>query len=181
MKLSTPWLFALALLVPGLAAAQPSSSTPSRDRARTFLVLRLADELGLSDEKALQVSGIMRRGQDKRRELATQRDEVEKQLRAALDKSPPDEAALTKLIAQANDIDQQSAEILESTFKEIQKSLTVEQQAKLVLFRPELRKQVRGALRNRMHPGEAPGPRGPGGRGRGQGPGVGGQGPENDD
>lgn len=152
MKRSTSWLFALALLAPGLAMAQPSS-TPGRDRARTFLVLRLTDELDLSDEKALQVSGIMRRAEDKRRELGSQRDEIEKQLRAALAKSPPEEAVLTKLIGQANDIDQQSSQALENTYREIQKSLTVEQQAKLVLFRPELRRQVRGALRKRVHPG----------------------------
>ena len=52
MKTSTFVLLAAALLLPRIASAE-APSTPGRDRARTFLVIRMAEELDLSDEKAL--------------------------------------------------------------------------------------------------------------------------------
>lgn len=152
MKRTLVFLTAFATLaVPLLARAQ--SATPNRDRARTFLVLRLAEQLDLSDEKALQISAIMRRSDDRRRELKDQRDQIEKQVTAALAHTPPDEAALSKLIAQANDVDHQLSLLPETAYLEIQKTLTVPQQAKLVLFRPELQRQIRGALRQRLEGG----------------------------
>ena len=155
MKTACTILLATALLVPTLAAAQ--SETPERDRdhdrARTFLVLRLAEQLDLSDEKALQISAVMRRSEDRRKDLKSQREQIEKQLTAALEHNPPDEAAMTKLIAQANDVDHQLSQLPETTYLEIQKDLTLPQQAKLVLFRPQLQRQIRGAIRKRLEHG----------------------------
>src|SRR6185295_8611883 len=91
MKTSIIVLLAAALLLPRIASAE-APSTPGRDRARTFLVIRMAEELDLSDEKALQVSGVLRRSEDRRRELTAQRDQIESQLRAALEHSPPNDA-----------------------------------------------------------------------------------------
>ena len=160
MKTSTFVLLAAALLLPRTASAE-APSTPGRDRARTFLVIRMAEELDLSDEKALQVSAVLRRSEDRRRELTAQRDQIESQLRAALEQSPPNDADLGKLVGQANDVDQQLSQVVENSYREVQKLLTVEQQAKLVLFRPQLRKQVRGALRKRLEgSGGTPGPGG---------------------
>ena len=162
MKTITALSLAAVLLWPALVRAQTPAS-PRRDRARTFLVVRLAEELHLSDEKALQVSAVLRRSDDRRRELTTQREQVEAQIRTALDHSPLDEAALSKLITQANGIDEQRSQIVESSYLEVQKLLTVEQQARLALFRPQLRRQVRGAIRQRLE--------GPGGKKKGLGTG----------
>jgi hypothetical protein len=38
----------------------------------------------------------------------------------------------------------------EKSFREVQKELTVEQQARLILLRPELQREIRGAARRRM-------------------------------
>ena len=128
--------------LPRIASAE-APSTPGRDRARTFLVIRMAEELDLSDEKALQVSAVLRRSEDRRRELTTQRDQIESQLRAALEHSPPDDADLGKLVGQANDIDQQLSQVVENSYREGCEAAHRRAQAKLVLFRPQLRKQVR--------------------------------------
>ena len=150
MKTTTALILAIVLLAPSLGRAQATPSGQRRDRARTFLVIRLAEELHLSDEKALQVSAVMRASDDRRRELSQQRDQVEAQIRTALDRTPQDDAELSKLIAQANEIDQKHSQIAESSYLDVQKLLTVEQQARLVLFRPQLRRQVRGAIRQRL-------------------------------
>ena len=153
MKSKTLILITAILLAPTSSLAEPTQTPPARDRARTFLVLRLAEELNLPEDKALEVSAVIRKNDQHRGELDGQREQVEKQIRIALDHNPPDDAALSKLVSQANEIDQQLAQIPENGYREIQKLLTVEQQAKLVLFRPQLRRQIRGAMRRRLEGG----------------------------
>ena len=153
MKTKTVFLAAAAIFCPMITFAQSTPTPPTHDHARTFLVLRLAEELNLPDDKALEVSAVIRKSDEHRNDLAAQREQLEKQIRTALDHNPPDDAALAKLVSQANDIDQQLAQIPETSYRDIQKLLTVEQQAKLVLFRPQLRRQIRGAMRRRLEGG----------------------------
>jgi Spy/CpxP family protein refolding chaperone len=156
-------LVALCLmLVPAALSAQPNQEGPWRDRARMFLVLRIADALNLSEQEALKVSNVIRQSDQHRRDLVEERQGLEQQLREALAKQPPDSAALTKLINQGNDIDQKLALVPEDSFRELQKILTVEQQAKLMLFRRELQGEIRRAVQGR-------GRAGAGRRGRGAG------------
>lgn len=140
---------------PDAAAAQPPPQMPDaavrRERMRTFLVLRIADALHLPDDKALQISKILRDAEDRRQTLVAQRREVEHGLQSALDgQGKTDPAALGKLVAQANDIDNQIALIPEASFRQVQDLLTVDQQARLVLLRPELQNQIRQNVERRL-------------------------------
>lgn len=159
----------LALVLTGVAliplriAAQAPPDGPWRDRARTFLVLRIADALKLDEQAALKVSQIIRQSDDRRQGLAQERRTLEQKLREALAKQPPDTAALTKLINEGNEIDQKLAMVPEQSFHELQKILTVEQQAKLMLFRRELQTEIRHALQNRRGGGGRKGPGSAGG------------------
>jgi hypothetical protein len=147
-------LGALACLVAvGLGAPSVGADvSPERDRARTFLMLRVVDALGLSDVKALQMRDILRRADERRIELTQKRDTLEVQLRTTLAKTPPDEAVLAKLVADAHAVQRELATLPEHTFGEAQKILSVEQQAKLLLFRRDLQGEVRQALRKRAAP-----------------------------
>jgi Spy/CpxP family protein refolding chaperone len=136
------------------AGAQPGAAVrpdgpPRRERARTFLVLRIVDALNLNEQDALKVSTIVRQSDERRQQLVTQRQGLEDQLRAALAKKPTDSAELGKLISQGNDLDQKIALVPEDTFHELQKVLTVEQQAKLILLRRELQGEIRRAIQGR--------------------------------
>jgi Spy/CpxP family protein refolding chaperone len=147
-------LVALCLmLLPTALSAQPNQEGPWRERARMFLVLRIADALNLSEQEALKVSNVIRQSDQHRRDLVQERQGLEQQLREALAKQPPDTATLTKLIAQGNDIDQKLALVPEDSFHELQKILTVEQQAKLMLFRRELQGEIRRAVQGRGRAG----------------------------
>jgi hypothetical protein len=142
----TVTMCAVLLLIPAISLAQGKGGSP-RDRARTFLVVRIADALDLSDEEALKVSGILRGAEERRKALLGERQEVERQLQAALDKGDRDPTALSKLIEQANAIDDKLAMIPEQSIREVQKLLTPEKQARLVLFRPELRNEIQQRVR----------------------------------
>ena len=145
------------VLVPLRAAAQAAPDAPWRDRARAFLVLRIADALKLNEHEALKVSQVIRRSDERRQGLAQERRVLEQKLRETLAKQPPDTVALSKLIAEGNEIDQKLAMVPEESFRELQKILTVEQQAQLMLFRRELQTEIRRALQNRRGAGGRPG------------------------
>ena len=147
-KARAPLAFACLLACARLATAADAPS-PGRDRARSFLMLRVVDALKLSDEKALQMRDILRRADEHRLELTKQRDGLDAKLRATLAQTPADTGALTTLIADAHAVQRELADLPEHTFGETQKILTVEQQAKFLLFRRDLQGEVRQALRRR--------------------------------
>ena len=132
-----------------------TSAPPARDRAHTYLMLRVVDALDLTDDKALQMRDILRRADARRRALTSQRDTLDAKLRTALNAAPIDSTALSRLVADTHDVQSQLASLPEATFDEAQKFLTVEQQAKLLLFRRELQGEVRQAIRRRATSGPA--------------------------
>lgn len=148
----TAVLGALALLVATLALAAPREGR-GRERARTYLVVRLAETLDLSDEKALQISKLLRASEAKRNELTDRRTGIEGRLRELLNQKPLDPTALGALVEEATRLDEQTALLPEQTIGEVLRILTPEQQARLVLFRPELQRQIRRALHQRLKPG----------------------------
>jgi len=146
-------LGALAVtLSPPPGVAQPPDG-PRRERARTFLVLRIVEALNLNEQDALKVSSTIRQSDERRQQLIQQRQALEERLRAALAKHPVDSADLAKLVGEGNDLDQKIALVPEDSFRELQKVLTVEQQAKLLLFRRELQGEIRRAWQGRRGSG----------------------------
>lgn len=143
-------LLACLLVCPALGAF--AETPPARDRARTYLMLRVVDALDLSDDKALQMREILRRADDRRLELTKKRDAFDAEMRTALARSPVDAAKLGPLVADAHQVQRDLAAMPEQTFSEAQAILSVEQQAKLLLFRRDLQGEVRQAIRRRPTP-----------------------------
>jgi hypothetical protein len=150
-------LVALAAL-PAFAQQPTPHSGTHRERARTFLVVRIADALKLNDQDALKVAAVVRASDEHRQDLRRQREALEAKLRTAL-KKPESAADLTQLISEGNDLDQKLALVPEDTFRELQKILTVQQQAKLLLLRRDLQGEVQRAMYRRLGTGRhaAPG------------------------
>ncbi len=145
-------LVVLAGLLALSTLAASADTPPGRDRARTYLMLRVVDALDLSDEKALQMREILRRADDRRLDLTQQRDGLETKIRGALSQKPIDTAALGSLVSESHAVQRELAALPERTFGEAQKILTVEQQAKLLLFRRDLQGEIRQAIRRRATP-----------------------------
>lgn len=151
MRYSSTFILAAGLLAISTSIAAQTPNESRRDRMRTFLVLRISEALDLPEEKALQISKVLRDAEEKRRELVQERRQVEGQLRSALERTGTwDAAAFAKLIARANELDSQIAMIPETSFRQVQDLLTVEQQARLVLLRPELQEQIRRNVERRL-------------------------------
>lgn len=112
--------------------------------------MRLVDGLNLPADKALALRAIFRKADERRIELTTRRQALDKKLRTVLARPDKDAVELAHLVAETNDVDRELASIAEDSFVEAQKGLTVEQQAKLLLLRRELQGQVREAMRRRL-------------------------------
>jgi hypothetical protein len=130
-----------------------------------FLVLKLAEKLGLTDEQTIRVAGQFRAAQEKRLKLVEERSTLDRSLERELAKQPADEKALSSLTARALEIDRSLALLPDETFSEIGKQLSGEQRARLALLKGELREQVRNeqirrglARRGGVSPEEGPGP-----------------------
>jgi len=162
------WLLALALAMPLYARADSDRRDGDRPHGpegpRLFLVLRMADALDLSDEKALAVARVLKQADEKRDDLRDKRGELEDRIREALKQSKPDEAALTKLIDQSVELHKQQERVADDAFTALKKILTVDQQARLVLLRSRLRHEFGHPMHDgpgfREHgPGHGDGPR----------------------
>ncbi|MGH7899543.1 MAG: periplasmic heavy metal sensor [Candidatus Binatia bacterium] len=149
---------ALASIVPMRVAADPPKGHDTK--ARTYLAVRIAEELGLDAEKALAVARVLRESDEKRVETRRKRREVEDKIRESLEKSKPDTAALAKLVDQATELDKRNGLAREETYQALRGVLSVEEQAKLVLLRPELWRDARAMMRGGRGP--HPPERGPG-------------------
>lgn len=151
-------LFALALSLPVQVHAYDREGRGGREgrseKARMFLVLRITDALDLSDEKALEISKILRRSGDMRQDLRRQRRALQQPLQDAVDAG--DEKKIGELVTQANEIDRKLSLLPSETFTQMQGVLSPVERGKLTLLVPRLQKQFRG--RNRRGT-EGQGPR----------------------
>ncbi len=145
------------VLLCGIAAPLIVLAQPARDRARTYLTVRIADRLQLTDEKALAVSALIRQSDERRQRLVAEQRAIEDQMRAALARGHSATDDLANLVAAGTEINRKLALIPEEMFHEAQKILTVEQQARLLLFRRDFQHEVRHAMHKRLR-GRDPAP-----------------------
>jgi hypothetical protein len=116
-------------------------------RGPMLLVLRIAEELHLSDEQTVKVAGEFRRVAQQRRELLAQKAALVTKLESQLARQPRDDGALDALTGQLVGIEQQMALLPEQLWKGVQPVLTVEQRARLILLRGKMKQQIDGARR----------------------------------
>jgi hypothetical protein len=123
---------------PGARGGRPGAP----GKGRLLLVLRLSEALHLSDEQTIRVASIFRGIQEKRQTLVQDRAQIDSRIEAELRKQPLDEATLTSLTTQAQEIDRKLALLPGQAFEEVGKDLNVEQRARLVVLKQRMRNQV---------------------------------------
>jgi hypothetical protein len=132
-----------------IARADHHPSPDRRERARTFLVVHLASALKLTDAAALRAGTVIQRADERRLQLQQQALVVERKIGEALKRRAP-EADLAALIAEGSDLNRQISLLPDDTFRELQRDLTVEQQAQLLLLQRELQQQLRRDVTERL-------------------------------
>lgn len=138
----------LVALIVRVGRAEPSREPP-RDRARAFVMMSLIDALELPDDKAIALSGVLRRAEKRRGELEARRAAVDQDLRTTLARMPPETAELERLVAAVVTIERELSGVPLDTFAEVSKLLSVEQQARFLLELRALRDTVRARMQER--------------------------------
>lgn len=141
-----------------------------RKKVETVRMWRLTEELKLDEKTGARLASFLSAMDEKRRGLMHERMDTMRDLRAILKTGKPNEK---KLKADLDKLEKNHREMVELEGKEIggvKDILSVEQQARYVIFQQEFRRELRGMIAGARGGGQ--GVRGPGNR-MGEGPGSG--------
>ena len=130
-----------------------------RKKIETVRMWRLTEELKLDEKTSARLASFLSSLDEKRRVLMHERMETMRELRAALKAGNPDEK---KLKADLDKMEKVRRDMMELEGKElggIKGILSVEQQARYVVFQQEFRRELRGMIEGAREGG--PGMRGP--------------------
>ena len=131
-----------------------------RKKVETVRMWRLTEELKLDEKTGARLASFLSALDEKRRGLMHERMETMRNLRTILKTGKPDEK---KLKADLEKIEKNRREMMELEGKEtdgVKDILSVEQQARYVIFQQEFRREMRGMIAGAR--GNGQGMRGPG-------------------
>ncbi len=129
----------------GRAAVAPDDHrTPEQlrqevlERMRALRAFRIVDALKLDEATSARLFPILSRYDDRELQIATERHQVMRELRADADAPQPDDARLNGDLARLMAIRTKQRAMEDDRIRDVRKVLTPAQQAKLVLLLPRL-------------------------------------------
>lgn len=140
-----------------------------RKKIEAVRIYRLTEELKLDQQTAAKLAALLGSVEQKRRELTREQLETMRELHASLKAGNPDERKLKGLLEKLEKNQKGIAEVREREIKGLKDILTVEQQARYLIFQREFMREMRGMIAGARGGGQGPGMRGgmgPGGQGR---------------
>ncbi len=166
-------IIAIALLLAGTTAHAQQGPGPMggpdakkqeevRKKVETVRMWRLTEELKLDEKTSARLASFLSAMDEKRRVLMRERMETMKDLRALLKTGTPNEK---KLKANLDKLEKDRREMMELEGKEmsgIKDILSIEQQARYVIFQQEFRRELRGMIAEARGGGQGRGPAGKG-------------------
>jgi len=152
-------------------AGSDSAGPPSEERREAVRkkmdavrIMRLTETLKLDEETAAKFIPLITSLEQKRRDLMRENLQTMRELRDYLASRNPDEKKLKSVMEKMEKNHQETVKLREKENEAAKGSLTVEQQARYLLFQQDFMREMRGMIsgaRGGMGPG-----RGPGGPGR---------------
>ncbi len=154
--------------LPGPGPAPPPAPERLREMIETLRAVRMAEALRLDEEAAARLAVRMRAAAEKREEIERARREMMQRMGEILrdadrDRRRPEEQALRPLLDRLRAEQDKGRGELEQLEERVRDGLSVEQQARMILFQQdferEVQEMIRMARRGEGPPG--PGPRPP--------------------
>ncbi len=143
-----------------------------RKKVEAVRMWRLTEELKLDEKASAQLASFLSSIEEKRRGLLKTTMDATRDLRSQLNAGKPDEGKLKAILDRIEKSQRELIGLREKEMSGIRGMLTVEQQARYVIFQQEFRREMRGMIAGAR--GNGPGQGGPSqGRGPGSGPGAG--------
>lgn len=141
-------MWRILILVPlGLSLAQPSEKREPKELIETLRIWRLTEELKLSEEQASKLFPKLRAMREAKREFRRERMEILKSMKKELKSEKPREKVLKEKIESLKRGEKGFREKEEGLREEISRILTIEQQARLLVFQEKFDKEIRTLIR----------------------------------
>jgi len=117
-----------------------------RERIELIWMWKLTEELDLTQEEGATIFPILRQYEEKKRTLRDENRELVRELDQLI-KANASEGKLKKAIGALAENEKKFHQVQEEGFQELEKILSVEQQAKYIVFQAEFRREIHGLLR----------------------------------
>jgi Spy/CpxP family protein refolding chaperone len=140
-----------------------------RKKIETVRIWRLTEELKLDTTTSAKLASLMSSIDEQRKGLIQTQMMSMRELRSTLKSQKPDEAKIKSLLVNLEGNQRALQELRERQWKGLQDILTIEQQARFLLFQQAFRHEIQSMIANARGRGRGRGPMG--GQGRGNGPG----------
>jgi Spy/CpxP family protein refolding chaperone len=156
---------------PGGGEGVPSTAKREevRKKIEAVRIWRLTEELKLDEKTSGQLASFLSSLEEKRRELWKANRDATQNLRAALRTDEPDNRRLKAELDRIEKNQQEMTKLREKEINGIKNFLTIEQQARYLIFQQEFRREMRGMIAGARGSGPGQGMRG------GKGPRIGGE------
>ncbi len=139
-----------------------------RKKMETVRIWRLTEALKLDEKTAAKFLPIISSQDQKRRDLMRENMESVRELRVLLDAKSPEGKKLKAVLEKIEKNQREMTKLREKEFEAARDYLTVEQQARYLVFQHEFMREMRGMISGAR--GQGRGMRGMGGQGMGGGP-----------
>lgn len=139
-------------------AATPEKQEELRKRMETVRMWKLKDELKLDEKTANQVSTILSKYDEKRMTLRQDERKAFQELKETLKQVTPDENRLKQILTRMDKNREDLYKLMTDEMGELKGVLTVEQQARYVLFIPKFHHDLKKMMEEkgeRRNPNEA--------------------------
>ncbi len=159
------WIVCLAVLavlsvlaVPAIAQQRMPGPGPRGDRPtdeqreeirkkmEAIRIARLTEELNLDEKTAVKFFPALTALDQKRRTLLMENQEALREMRTLLAAQPPDEAKLKQAIGRIEKNQNEILSLRKKEFATIREYLSVQQQARYLLFHQEFQREMRGLV-----------------------------------
>ena len=153
-----PLSMATFLLAGHIATAQPSPPQPSRGELEgmmdAYILSKLQDALGLSDEDYGRMVVAQKKLQDLRRDYRRTRMEVLRQIRQALGRDTAGEEELQPLLDELERVRSEFASEEQARYHAIDEVLDVRQRARYRILETEIQRRLGQLMRQVRRPNE---------------------------
>lgn len=128
-----------------------------RKKMEAVRIWRLAEELKLDEKTSAKFLPLLGAIEQRRREIIKQEMEAMQELRGALDSRGMDEKRLKAALDRLEKGQREMAEIRERELKAAKDNLTIEQQARYIIFVQEFQREMLGMINRARDGGQNPG------------------------
>lgn len=126
-----------------------------RRRVELIWMWKLTEELDLTQEEGAKVFPLLRQYEERKRELREENRKLVRELERMVEENAS-EGAIKKTIKALEENDRKLQEVKQEGFDELGKILSVEKQAKYIVFHKRFRHEIHGLIKKARHKDRGP-------------------------